>query len=312
MSETILLRPEFKSVIWGGNSLKTRFGLNVPTETTGEDWTVSAHPDGDCEIINEPYKGSTLNQIWIRYPKLFGYYPGTSFPLLVKIIDAREDLSIQCHPDNDYARKYEDGALGKSECWYVIDAEPGTTIITGHSAETEEELNTMIDNGEWDKLLVEKPVYKGDFFMIEPGTLHAIKGGTLIYELQQSSTKTYRIYDYDRLQNGVFRELHTRKAKDVLVCPSPETLRSGRTISVDGGVLTQLIRSEYFSLDKLDVHDKASIPENRYFTIITVIDGEGTVNGESVRAGMSALVSSGNDEITVTGPAVVIIGKPEK
>ena len=308
----MLLKPELKSMIWGGNKLGALYGLDIPTETTGEDWTLSAHPSGDCQILNGPYQGETLSHVWKEHPELFGDYPGDVFPLLAKIIDAKQDLSIQCHPDDAYAKVHENGALGKTECWYVLDADPGATNITGHSAKTKQELCDMIDNEEWDKLLVEKPVKKGDFFMIEPGTLHAIKGGTLIYELQQSSDKTYRIYDYGRLQNGQPRELHTQKAKDVLVCPTPDTSREPVEIPVEGGKMTRFTNCRFFTAEKLEVGEKAQIPEDRYFTMLTVVEGSGTIDGENVRPGMSALVTSGDKDIILTGPMTVMIGTPGK
>ncbi|MGI6110147.1 MAG: type I phosphomannose isomerase catalytic subunit [Eubacteriaceae bacterium] len=312
MNDIMLLKPELKSMIWGGNKLKSIYGLDIPTDTTGEDWTASGHPSGDCQILNGPYKGETVSQVWKEHPELFGNYPSDVFPLLAKIIDARQDLSIQCHPDDAYAKKNENGALGKTECWYVLDADPGTTIITGHSAKTKDELCKMIDNGEWDKLLVEKPCNKGDFFMIEPGTLHAIKGGTLIYELQQSSDKTYRIYDYGRLQNGKPRELHTQKAKDVLVCPTPDTSRVPEDIPVEGGKLTRLGSSAFFTAEKLEVQDKVILPQDRYFTMLTVAEGDGTIDGEKVAPGTSALIPAGDGDIVITGPMTVMIGTPEK
>ena len=113
MSQTMLLKPELKSMIRGGNKLGALYGLDIPTETTGEDWTLSAHPSGDCQILNGPYQGETLSHVWKEHPELFGDYPGDVFPLLAKIIDAKQDLSIQCHPDDAYAKVHENGALGK-------------------------------------------------------------------------------------------------------------------------------------------------------------------------------------------------------
>ena len=123
---------------------------------------------------------------------------GKEFPLLIKIIDAKSDLSIQVHPDNAYAKEHENGSLGKTECWYILDSEPGTQIVIGHHAKDKEELMQMVEEKRWKDLIREVPVKKGDFYQIDPGCVHAIKGGTVILETQQSSDITYRVYDYDR------------------------------------------------------------------------------------------------------------------
>ena len=247
----IRLNPVFKEMVWGGNRLKTEFGYDIPGDDTGECWAISAHPHGDCTVNGGQYDGKKLSWLWENVPQLFGRQPlqestedctpaktekpavseasgdpvtgkqlsSDCFPLLIKIIDAKKDLSIQVHPDDEYARIHENGSKGKTECWYILDCDPGATIIVGHNAKTHEELEDMIANNRWNDLLREIPIKKGDFFQIFPGTVHAIKGGTLILETQQNSDVTYRVYDYGRLQNGKPRDLHIRQSLDVIRVP---------------------------------------------------------------------------------------------
>ena len=178
--ELLRLEPVFQEKIWGGDRLRTVFHYDIPSDHTGECWAISGHPSGDCHVKNPEFAGETLGSLWKKRPDLFGNLPGDSFPLLVKIIDAKDDLSIQVHPDDSYAAVHEHGARGKTECWYVLDCDPGTTIVIGHNAKTREEMGRMVEERRWKELIREVPIQKGDFFQINPGCLHAIKGGTLI------------------------------------------------------------------------------------------------------------------------------------
>lgn len=134
-----------------------------------------------------------------KHPEVFGNVDSDRFPLLIKIIDAKDDLSIQVHPDDDYAKVHENGSLGKTECWYILDCKENATIVIGHNAWTKRGIKPMIHEGKWSEFIREIPIKKGDFLQIDPGTVHAIKGGTLILETQQNSDITYRVYDYGRL-----------------------------------------------------------------------------------------------------------------
>ena len=149
-----------------------------------------AHPNGDCQIAEGPYAGHTLSWLWTEHRELFGDCEGKEFPLLIKILDAKDDLSIQIHPNDEYAAEHENGSLGKTECWYVLDCEPGATIIVGQRAKDRAEAAQMVKDGRWDDMLNVLPIHKGDFFQIDSGTVHAIKTGTLILETQQSSDVT--------------------------------------------------------------------------------------------------------------------------
>ena len=217
MSDLIKLTPIFHEKIWGGRQLETVFGYDIPEGPIGECWAISAHPNGDCQIAEGPYAGHTLSWLWAEHRELFGNCEGKEFPLLIKILDAKDDLSIQIHPNDEYAAEHENGSLGKTECWYVLDCEPGATIIVGQRAHDRAEAAQMIEEGRWDEMLNVLPIHKGDFFQIDSGTVHAIKTGTLILETQQSSDVTYRLYDYDRPgTDGKLRPLHIEQSLDCI------------------------------------------------------------------------------------------------
>src|SRR5699024_9302212 len=167
--------------------------------------------------------GKTLIELWDNHRALFGNTAGDVFPLLTKILDANADLSVQVHPDDAYAKDHENGELGKTECWYIIDCKAGAEIIYGHHATTKEEFTNLMEQGKWDTLLRRIPIEPGDFFYLPSGTIHALCEGTLVLETQQNSDTTYRVYDYDRKdQKGNKRDLHLEKALDVSTIPHQE------------------------------------------------------------------------------------------
>lgn len=211
MNEPIFLAPVFQERIWGGRKLQDLFGYDIPNELTGECWAVSAHPNGQSIVKNGAYQGNTLGQLWSSHQELF-HSDSPVFPLLTKILDASDNLSVQVHPDDEYAGKNENGELGKTECWYIVDAEPGAEIIYGHEAQSKEQLVQMMNDAKWDDLLTKIKVKRGDFFYVPSGTIHALGKGIVVLETQQSSDTTYRVYDYDRkdmmvmVENFIFKK----------------------------------------------------------------------------------------------------------
>ena len=310
MSELLFLEPVFKEVLWGGDALGARFGYEIPSDKTGECWAVSGHQNGDCRIRGGQYDGRTLGQLWQEHRELFGNQPGEQFPLLVKIIDAREDLSIQVHPDDAYAGAHENGSLGKTECWYILDCEPDASIVIGHNASSKEELAQMIAQERWEELLRLCPVHKGDFFQIEPGTVHAIKGGTLILETQQSSDVTYRLYDYGRLQNGKPRPLHLKQSMDVIVCPCREARPQRIVQETEDYCLEQLIACGYYTVEHADVHGTLKRKGQPLYEIIDVLDGEGTINGVSIKKGDHFLLPNGYGDYELKGKLELMLSRP--
>jgi mannose-6-phosphate isomerase len=285
MKDIIFLEPIFKSMIWGGNKLATEFGYSLPNASVGECWAISAHQKGDCRIKNGQYKGYTLSWLWDNHRELFGNASGSVFPLLIKIIDAKEDLSIQVHPDDAYAGEHEQGALGKTECWYVLACEEDTGIVIGHNARDKEELIRMIQENKWEELIRVLPIKKGDFFQIEPGTVHAIKKGTLILETQQNSDLTYRLYDYDRLDHGKPRELHLEKSVDVIRCPHKSSTHPGSLKKGDQYDIQELISCSYYNVTRIQMHGEQDFDQEFQFLNVSVIEGDGFINQYPIKKG---------------------------
>ena len=271
-----MLKPVLHNNIWGGRRL-AEFGYDLPDGPVGECWGIAAHPHGDCTIDGGPYDGMTLSQLWYEHHELFEGAVGDRFPLLIKVLDARESLSIQVHPDDTYAFEHEDGSLGKSECWYVLDAKKDGQIIVGQHAHNRDEFAQMVEEGRWNDLENLVPIQSGDFFDIRPGTMHAIMGGTMILETQQSSDVTYRVYDFDRRQaDGSLRELHLQQAMDVIDygAKAPAT---GKVTAPEVGGITKLMSCEYFEVLRVRVTPEAPVDleQGHPFMCLSVVDGAG-------------------------------------
>ena len=303
----LFLNPVFKEMIWGGNQLAEKFGYEIPSDKTGECWAVSAHPNGDCTVREGEYAGRKLSELFKEEPELFGNLPLDRFPLLIKIIDAKADLSIQVHPDDAYAKVHENGSLGKTECWYILDCPEDATLVVGHNAGSREELKEMIDQKRWSELIREVPVKKGDFIQINPGTVHAIKGGLMILETQQNSDITYRVYDYDRLSNGKPRELHVQQSIDVITVPAPSAEDSvSHAADLPANTMNELIACDYYKVYKLTVTEPVSFEQEHPFLIMSVIEGEGLVNGQMIRKGAHFILPSGFGKVELQGDMTLI------
>ena len=249
MSQPLFLQSVMQEKIWGGTRLRDEFGYEIPSDHVGEYWAISAHPHGVSVVKNGPYAGMGLDQLYAEHRELFGNRPEPVFPLLTKILDANDWLSVQVHPDDAYGMEHE-GELGKTECWYIIAADEGAEIIYGHHAQSKEELRQMIEAKEWDDLLARVPVKAGDFFYVPSGTMHAIGSGILILETQQSSDTTYRVYDFDRKDDqGNLRELHIEQSIDVLKLGAPANSRPVEE-KVDHLSSTLLVANDFFGVHK--------------------------------------------------------------
>lgn len=303
MTRLLFLSPIFKKTIWGGSQLETKYGFSCDSGT-GECWSVSAHDHGMCTVENGEYKGMTLKEIWTQYPQLFGNESGKygkQYPLLVKIIDAKENLSIQVHPDDNYAREHEKGSLGKMECWYILDCKKDASIIIGHNAKSRSEMKEMIDQKEWKKFLREVPIKKGDFFQIDPGCIHAIKGGTVILETQQSSDITYRVYDYDRIQNGKLRPLHIKDSEAVIKAPFLPAQNDRKIMKTENAELEHLIRCDKYSVERYTVHGTWLHNFRADFTNATVIHGQGSIDGIKIKKGDSFIIPKDCGALQLSG-----------
>jgi mannose-6-phosphate isomerase len=305
--ELLFMDPVFKEAIWGGTKLRDVFDYEIPSDTTGECWAISGHANGMSHVAGGRFDGKTLGELWNEEPEIFGNYPGSQVPLLIKIIDAKNDLSIQVHPDDAYAGEHENGSLGKTECWYVLDCEPGTEIVIGHNAKDKAEVEKMIRNHEWSDFIRKVPVHKGDFFQINPGCLHAIKGGTLLIETQQSSDVTYRVYDYDRLQNGKPRELHVQQSIDCITAPHVDYNEEKVVEKHDGMTSEKLVICPYYTLEKWDVDGEYEFKMDKPFLNVSVIDGKGEADGIKVKKGDHFIVPATMDSCGFSGKMTVMV-----
>ena len=312
--QPLFMKPVFQEKIWGGSRLRTVFGFDIPNDKIGEDWAISAHPNGVSVIENGPYQGQTLDQLWKEHQELFGHSTEDVFPLLIKILDAEDDLSVQVHPDDVYGLKNE-GELGKTECWYIIDAKPGAEIIYGHHAQTREELAAMINEGRWDDLLTRVPVKKGDFFYVPSGTIHAIGKGIMILETQQSSDTTYRVYDYDRKDDsGQLRELHIQQSVDVTTVPAKTPDLNIQEVRKGDSAIVTYLKTDFFNVYEWQVKGSLRFKKAAPYTLATVITGFGklVVNGETyeLNMGTSFILPNQIESWEIQGDVTIIASEP--
>lgn len=306
MRELIFLKPVLKERIWGGSRL-SEFGYELPSDSIGECWGISAHPKGDCEIRGGSFEGLTLSSLWENHRELFGGSNSKDFPLLIKILCAKTDLSIQVHPDDAYANVHENGSIGKNECWYILDSERNASVVIGHNAETEEEARQMMAEGRWKDFLRERRVKKGDFYSIPCGTIHSIKAGTMIFETQQNCDITYRLYDYDRLQNGKPRTLNVEKCFDMLSFPYIEDKPERTVYTVDDCKCERLIACPFYTVEHLQVDGDASFETKDTFLAMSVVEGEGNLDGVTIRKGDHFLIPFGYGEYHISGKLEIMM-----
>lgn len=277
------LLPSCKDYLWGGNKLKTEFGKKYDGDVLAETWELSCHPDGPSYIVGGAYDGKTLEEyLDAEGKKVLGTNceKFDNFPVLIKFIDAKGNLSIQVHPSDEYALKNEN-QYGKTEMWYVVDCEEGASLYFGFAKEiSQEEFAQRIHDNTLLEVLNKVPVKKGDVFFIESGTLHAIGEGILIAEIQQNSNVTYRVYDYGRVgADGKPRQLHVEQAIKV----------TNREVSAPKSYAPHLGRCKYFNVDKVVLDGKCmqkisgNIDETSFLHIL-VLDGDATIEngGETI------------------------------
>ena len=310
MDKIVFLEPVFCERIWGGRNLE-KFNFSIPQGDIGEAWVIAAHDNGSSKITSGSLAGLTLKDAYEKHPTLFTEKVYDKFPLLIKILDASDNLSVQVHPEDDYAKVNENGELGKTECWYVLDAKEDAKLVYGHSAKTHGEFNSRIDNVEWNELFIEEKVKAGDFFYIPAGTLHAIGEGILIYEVQQNSDTTYRVYDYDRVdKDGNKRELHIEKTKDVTKVPFEKVATNPKEEKVGKSTITYLADEKYFSVFKINVIEQIVIEKNKTGNLFTVLEGAGSVviDGikHNVKKGDSFILTTKCDSYTLEGNMFLI------
>lgn len=310
--QPLFLKPVFKERIWGGTALQKEFDYDILSDQTGECWAISAHPNGPSVIENGPFAGMTLDSLWKEHPELFGNPKEEVFPLLTKILDANMDLSVQVHPNDSYAKVNENGELGKTECWYIIDCKEDADMIFGHNAGSKEELVKRMNSGQWNELLRRVKIKPGDFLYVPSGTIHALCEGTLVLETQQSSDTTYRVYDYDRRDaEGNLRVLHLEKAIDVTTVPHQIAGVTPMVQKQKNVTITTFVDSEFFSIYKWDVHGKVIFSFQYQYLLLSVIKGEGSIvhNQEKygLKKGTHLIIPVGFGEFEVNGNCEVVV-----
>ena len=310
------LTPAIKDYIWGGTRLSKEFDMVSFTDRQAEAWVLSCHEAGHSIVENGEDKGKTLAEVIAEKGKSC---LGTNcekfsfFPILIKLIDARDNLSVQVHPDDNYAMKVE-GEYGKTEAWYIMDCDEGAEIIYGFKKDiTEEEFRKSIEENTLLDYVNRVKVKKGDIFFIEAGTLHAICKGILLAEVQQNSNTTYRVYDYGRLQNGKPRELHVEKALDVTSTKAIDASGKpmGETVKKDGFSETLLTTCELFTMKRLDIEEKATVTaDSTSFVSLVCLEGNGVVmHGDTcvtLYKGESLFIPASYGEVEILGNLTVL------
>ena len=313
----IKLKPAFKDYLWGGTRLRDDFGKDCDFDKIAESWELSCHKDGNSVVADGEFAGLTLAQYIENEGKSV---LGTNcekfenFPILIKLIDAKDNLSVQVHPNNEYAQRVE-GEYGKTEMWYVVDCDEGASLLYGFKHNiTKEEFRERIENNTLLEVTNSVPVKKGDVFFIEAGTLHAIGKGILIAEIQQNSNTTYRIYDYGRVgADGKPRQLHIDKAVDVTnLCPAKPYPQS-EPVDMGGWTKKRLAKCEYFTVDVINVDTSAALEADKSsFVNILVLDGGCVLSSEGndaveLKKGDSVFIPAGLGKFELTGKCSAVM-----
>lgn len=312
------LRPAVVSTIWGGRKLIEDYGIESDAENCAEAWMLSCFDGHESVCSSGEFKGKTIKEI----ASLIGNdFLGTKaknyndFPLLIKFIDAADDLSVQVHPGDDYAKKYN-GGFGKTECWYIMDCEPGAKIIYGFNDKySTDDFARAIEEGKIEEMVNYVEVKKGDFFLIEAGTLHAICKGILLAEVQQNSNITFRAYDYNRYDERCKgpRPLHIKETLDVTKCekPQPSIPICTSVKETEGCRVTDLLSFSLFTVKKAEINGSyTGEASEKSFAHLLIMDGSGTVscNGVDleVRKGEGVFVPAGSGAYVVKGSLTVL------
>lgn len=305
----LMLKPELHHKIWGGTQLK-QFNYQLDSDHVGEAWVIAAHQNGVSTITNGSYQGQTLSQLWQEHPELFGGHDADEkFPLLVKILDANENLSIQVHPND----KQSSENFGKTESWYILDAKPGAQLYYGHHAKDAKELTELVDQRDWDKLLRTLPVKRGDFFYVPAGTFHALGSGILALEIQQSSDTTYRFYDFDRLDKKTNqpRPLQIEEALAVTKVPHVDPILNQRTRIQDNTIITRLLTSPKFTIDRLSIRGESHFNQHHKYELFNVIDGDlSLTDGQAtyqLKKGDNFIMLKDTGNYMITGDGEIIV-----
>ena len=321
-----LLKPVGKDYIWGGRRLKDDFCKDIDIDPLAETWECSTHADGPSIVANGEFCGATLKDVLKEHPEFMGSHAAQfsagdgDLPIMIKFIDAKSDLSVQVHPDDEYAAEHEAGQRGKTEMWYVLDSKKDSSLVYGFKYDlNEDKIRRALAQGNLEKYLQFVPVKKDDVFLVKPGTVHAIGAGALVAEIQESSNLTYRLYDYNRQdKDGKMRQLHIDKAFDVLnmkACQEPR--QPMRTLCFHRGIATELLgRCRYFTVERMmlnteRIKEMAQIRTgSTTFEVLLVTEGCGMISTEHTSfaffRGDCIFIPSNSELITLHGKAAML------
>jgi mannose-6-phosphate isomerase len=312
MNKPFKLKPAAKDYLWGGTRLKTVYGKDIDIDPLAETWECSTHPDGPSIVASGEYEGKTLTEVLQEHPEYLGSRALSltggkpELPILVKLIDAAKDLSVQVHPDDEYALKNEN-SLGKTEMWYVLQATPGANLVHGFNRDViPEEVCRAVEDGNIEQLLNYVPVKTGDTFYIEAGTVHAIGAGALVAEIQENSNITYRLYDYNRIgKDGKKRELHVEKSLKVAnFTKSVFTKDREREIKQETGFeIERLKQCKYFSVDRVKGKTIEVGRDEGCFHALLFLSGNASIegNGINVKKGETIFIPAGAESLVING-----------
>lgn len=271
----LFLEPYFETKPWAGNKLNSIYDC---PKGTGEAWIISGYRGKSSIIKNGQYKGQTLYKLWHTKPQLFGNYNEKEFPLLIKIIDAKENLSVQVHPDDEYALK-KHNSLGKFECWYFLNGTTSKSVVCDLSIDRNQDIRSAIENNYLENFLIHRPIKENDLVVIEPGTVHALEAGSFLLEVQESSDVTYRLYDYNRLPK---RKLHIEDSLNVIVNNS----KRNPIYSFDS---SSSFKNSHFNMHKVIINGDLQF-ENKGFELFYVLEGNGIIDGTKIKKGDSFIM----------------------
>lgn len=286
----LFFKPIPRPALWGHTLVKDYFQYHDFPDGIGQSWSFSAQEGASTICLSEPFQGKTLLELWNEHQELFGC-PNEKFPVIISLVAPEDDLSIQVHPNDDYAKR-KGYPCGKNEAWYFIESKPQAQIVYGHHAKDEQDLRQYIQDERWDDLIAHLDVHTGDFVYLPAGLLHALKKGSIVYEIQQATDITYRFYDYHRLDaQGQERELHL---EDAIACLSYDPKDVQNVIEpviekCQGMTKTTFLSNDSFTVMKVDIGEKATFLDTRY-QLATIVSGQGVANGMKVHIGDSFLI----------------------
>lgn len=286
----LFFKPIPRPAIWGHTLVKDYFGYNDFPDGIGQSWAFSAQKNASTICTSEPFQGKTLHDLWQENQELFGHN-GEEFPVIISLVAPEDDLSIQVHPNNQYA-KSKGFSSGKNEAWYFIEAQKGANIVYGHHAKNEAELRRYIQENRWEELIKHLDVHQGDFVYLPAGLLHALRKGNIVYEIQQATDITYRFYDYHRQdESGQERELHLEDAIQCLSYDKKDMENHIKPVIEKNDALTKtvFISNDSFTVTKLEIDGRGKFQDKNY-QLATVIKGNGKANSIDIKLGDSFLI----------------------